>query len=71
MANSWPGFNGDYDKQIGSFEDTPDAPVLLFKILFVAAARKLGPAIAFSPRRGGDECQLPTLQLIFEFTLNG
>ncbi len=30
-----------------------------------------GPAAAVSSSRGGDACQLPTLQLTFEFALDG
>ncbi len=37
----------------------------------IAAERNEGPAAAVSLRMGGDECQLPTLWLTFEFAVSG
>ncbi len=42
------------------------SPVITLNDKVVAAARNEGPSATFvSLRMGGDECQLPSLQLIF------
>ncbi len=38
---------------------------------FTTLTEMASPAVNVSLRRGGDECQLPTLQRFFEFALSG